>query len=148
MNNDFHWTLPAMQKLSELWAEGHSGAEIGRRLGVSKNSVLGKAHRLRLPSRPSPITGDRKPRRPHIYRAVGPTLPALKSVVIPERAPSAIIAPAFSLHPCRWPMWPHGAMPNHQYCGDRSLRGRPYCVAHAAKATAQKAVKATEGVVP
>jgi GcrA cell cycle regulator len=38
-----------------LWAEGHSTAEIGRRLGRSKNSVVGKSHRLCLPLRPSPI---------------------------------------------------------------------------------------------
>jgi len=29
--------------------------EIGRHLGVSKNAVVGKAHRLDLPGRPSPI---------------------------------------------------------------------------------------------
>ena len=29
--------------------------EIGRRMGISKNAVVGKAHRLNLPARPSPI---------------------------------------------------------------------------------------------
>ena len=41
-----------MQNLSRLWGEGHSTAEIGRRLGVSKNAVVGKAHRLALTPRP------------------------------------------------------------------------------------------------
>lgn len=49
------WTDDAVLRLRSLWDEGHSTAEIGRRLGVSKNAVIGKAHRLDLPGRPSPI---------------------------------------------------------------------------------------------
>src|SRR3954465_1422740 len=49
------WTAEAIDQLRGLWAEGHSTAEIGRRMGVSKNAVVGKAHRLNLPARPSPI---------------------------------------------------------------------------------------------
>ena len=49
------WTDDDIQKLRTLWAEGHSTAEIGRRMGVSKNAIVGKAHRLDLPGRPSPI---------------------------------------------------------------------------------------------
>ena len=48
------WNEDAIAKLRALWAEGLSTAEIGRRMGVSKNAVVGKAHRLNLPSRPSP----------------------------------------------------------------------------------------------
>jgi GcrA cell cycle regulator len=49
------WTGDAIDRLRGLWAEGHSTAEIGRRMGISKNAVVGKAHRLNLPARPSPI---------------------------------------------------------------------------------------------
>ena len=49
------WTEEAIAKLRTLWAEGLSTAEIGRRLNISKNAVVGKAHRLNLPPRPSPI---------------------------------------------------------------------------------------------
>ncbi|HWL80257.1 MAG TPA: GcrA family cell cycle regulator [Roseomonas sp.] len=49
------WTAEAIETLRALWAEGHSTAEIGRRMGISKNAVVGKAHRLNLPARPSPI---------------------------------------------------------------------------------------------
>ena len=52
------WTDATIARLRQLWAEGHATAEIGRRLGVSKNAVVGKAHRLHLPSRPSPIRKD------------------------------------------------------------------------------------------
>jgi GcrA cell cycle regulator len=52
------WTTDVIDRLRALWAEGHSTAEIGRRMGVSKNAVVGKAHRLNLPPRPSPIRRD------------------------------------------------------------------------------------------
>lgn len=41
--------------LRQLWTEGHATAEIGRRMGRSKNSIVGHAHRMDLPPRPSPI---------------------------------------------------------------------------------------------
>jgi len=49
------WTDERIQELTRLWQQGLSASEIGKRLGVSKNSIVGKAHRLNLPSRPSPI---------------------------------------------------------------------------------------------
>ena len=41
--------------LIQLWCEGHSTAEIGRRIGRGKNAVIGKVHRLGLDPRPSPL---------------------------------------------------------------------------------------------
>ncbi len=77
------WTEETIIRLRGLWAEGHSTAEIGRRLGVTKNAVVGKAHRLDLPARPSPIRRDgapgAQPRRPAPRRVAGPTLPPLSS---------------------------------------------------------------------
>lgn len=53
------WSEEKIAKLRILWAEGHSTAEIGRRINVSKNAVVGKVHRLDLPARPSPIRSAR-----------------------------------------------------------------------------------------
>jgi GcrA cell cycle regulator len=94
------WAQETIDRLRILWDEGHSTAEIGRRLGVSKNAVVGKSHRLDLPARPSPIRRDggeakrsyksRMDRRP--IPAVGkislPTLPSLQ-----QPAPRAVSAP-------------------------------------------------------
>jgi predicted transcriptional regulator len=55
------WSEATTQKLRKLWDEGHSTAEIGRRLGLTKNQVLGKAHRLGLPGRASPRDSLYKP---------------------------------------------------------------------------------------
>ena len=49
------WTEDAITTLRQLWSEGLSTAEIGRRMGISKSAVVGKAHRLNLAARPSPI---------------------------------------------------------------------------------------------
>ena len=71
------WNEDAIAKLKALWGEGHSTAAIGRRLGVSKNAVVGKAHRLSLPPRPSPIRRNGVTRPATARRTVGPTLPPL-----------------------------------------------------------------------
>jgi len=49
------WSFERIALLRELWDEGLSTAGIGRRLGISKNAVIGKAHRLKLTRRPSPV---------------------------------------------------------------------------------------------
>lgn len=49
------WTDESIQELTRLWQAGLSASDIGKQLGMSKNAVVGKAHRLKLPSRPSPI---------------------------------------------------------------------------------------------
>jgi GcrA cell cycle regulator len=49
------WNDDIIVRLRGMWMEGYSTAEIGRRIGVSKNAVVGKAHRLGLDPRPSPI---------------------------------------------------------------------------------------------
>ncbi len=75
------WSDELVTRLRNLWSEGLTTAEIGRRLGISKNAVVGKAHRLDLQARPSPIRRDGAqagPRRVAPPRRVhGPTLPPL-----------------------------------------------------------------------
>ena len=51
------WTEAEDARLRALWDEGHSTAEIGRRMGRTKSSIVGRKYRLRLPPRPSPIRG-------------------------------------------------------------------------------------------
>ena len=58
------WTDERISDLIRLWDSGHSASHIGRVLGVSKNAVIGKAHRLKLPPRPSPIRRSPGPRIP------------------------------------------------------------------------------------
>ena len=91
------WSEDTIAQLRGLWAEGHSTAEIGRRMGISKNAVVGKAHRLSLSSRPSPIRrGEAGPsRRSAARRVSGPTLPPLRTAMtaLPAAPRPAAAAP-------------------------------------------------------
>lgn len=143
------WNEEAIGRLRTLWAEGHSTAEIGRRMAISKNAVVGKAHRLGLVARPSPIrreaaTASARPPSPR--RAVGPTLPPLLGAQIapsaaaaPERPVVAAVppapvraAPARALRSsaCCWPIGEPGT-PSFRFCDGDALAGKPYCAEHA-----------------
>ena len=49
------WTPERLAMLRAEWATGVPTAEIGRRMGISKSAVIGKAHRMRLPGREAPV---------------------------------------------------------------------------------------------
>lgn len=49
------WTNEIIGKLTTLWNDGKTGSEIAEILGISRNAVIGKAHRLKLSGRQSPI---------------------------------------------------------------------------------------------
>tara|TARA_Y100001935_G_C17231290_1_gene470551 strand:- start:507 stop:902 length:396 start_codon:yes stop_codon:yes gene_type:complete len=50
------WTETRVDQLKQLWGDGLTASQIAEKLGgVSRNAVIGKAHRLGLSSRPSPI---------------------------------------------------------------------------------------------
>jgi GcrA cell cycle regulator len=50
------WTDERIDRLKELWSQGMTASHIADELGgVSRNAVIGKAHRLGLQSRPSPV---------------------------------------------------------------------------------------------
>lgn len=53
------WTPEEDTRLTGLWNQANPQvptAEIGRLMGKTKNAVIGRAHRLNLPARPSPLT--------------------------------------------------------------------------------------------
>ena len=99
------WTPELIEKLVALWDEGLPTAEIGRRLAISKNAVIGKAHRLALKPRPSPLKSP-----PVRRRVVGMAPPA-----------------------CTWPQG-HPGEKGFRFCGKRPVAGKPYCAEHAALA--------------
>jgi GcrA cell cycle regulator len=85
------WTNEAIDQLRGLWAEGHSTAEIGRRMGISKNAVVGKAHRLSLPPRPSPIRREPGAVRPVQPRRAIPAAP--RPPIMPMRRLTGSLPP-------------------------------------------------------
>ena len=49
------WPFEFIEAARSLWAQGLTSSEIGRRLKVTKNVVIGIARRNNFPDRPSPI---------------------------------------------------------------------------------------------
>ncbi len=53
------WTDQRIDQLKALWDKGLTASQIADELGgVSRNAVIGKAHRLGLKSRPSPVKSN------------------------------------------------------------------------------------------
>lgn len=50
------WTDERIETLKKMWEAGQTASQIAEELGgVSRNAVIGKAHRLELQARPSPV---------------------------------------------------------------------------------------------
>jgi GcrA cell cycle regulator len=138
------WTEEIISKLRGQWAEGLSTAEISRRLNISKNAVVGKAHRLNLPPRPSPIRrgaeSSARQQQPRRLKEGASTLPPLTAefanagpsmmtlVLKPmEQRPRATLRSI----PCAWPIGEPGK-PSFHFCNAGAEVGKPYCGDHAA----------------
>ncbi len=99
------WTDERIERLKELWSRGMTASHIADELGgVSRNAVIGKAHRLGLQSRPSPVKPNEpapKPRAKGRDRAPAPPealsvadVPAPQPIARPEPEPAAEDEPA------------------------------------------------------
>ena len=132
----FDWNAAAIAQLRALWDEGHSSAEIARRMGTSKNAIVGKAHRLQLPGRPSPIRQAGSGSRPHQPRRIAPPkLAALMPMAVSSAPP--VVSPVeprtvfrpVKAGPCRYPLWGDRERPTHRYC-DAPAGASGYCPQH------------------
>ncbi len=90
------WTDERIDQLKTLWEKGLTASQIAEELGgVSRNAVIGKAHRLDLKSRPSPVKasdGEKKAAAPK--KVVKPAAPASPAPVQPRAATAPIARPS------------------------------------------------------
>jgi GcrA cell cycle regulator len=146
------WTPEQITELTRLWGEGLTTSEIGKRLGISKNAVVGKAHRLHLSARPSPI--KRTGPRPAVFRTAaklpGAPRPQRARPAMPGAAPAPRPAPQpqrwtgeLSNNACKWPTG-HPGDADFKFCTERALVGKPYCAEHCAQAFVKVKPKAGE----
>ena len=121
MKNKTTWDDLKLKELENLWSEGHPISKIGKMLGVSRNSVAGKAHRMGLPKRTSPISSAKKESLSD----------AQKNHITDKEIPLKI-----KLRGVHWSRtkccWPEGdpKQNDFKFCGQDIFPGRPYCDKH------------------
>ena len=94
------WTEERIERLKKMWHDGATASQIADELGgVSRNAVIGKAHRLGLEQRPSPVKAGEEKDVKKAAPAAAPRAAAPKSDA-PRAAPAATAVAA-----------PHAATP-------------------------------------
>ncbi len=106
------WTEERIELLKKLWSEGNKASDISEQIGgdISRNAVIGKAHRLGLSGRPSPI----------------------KKKIITARGASLL---AMTERMCKWPFGDPKKADFH-FCGRAVDVSVTYCAEHRALAYA------------
>ena len=137
------WNEANVARLKELWDQGLPTAQIGKLLGFTKNAVVGKAHRIGLERRPSPIR--RTAVKPDRKKARSPIIPKL-NFEIAKKEETAIPTSQQNFQPvvknlftknlkrgCEWPEG-HPDESDFKFCGKERFEDKPYCIDHCAVA--------------
>lgn len=147
-----NWTDDRVELLKKLWADGLSASQIAAELGgISRNSVIGKVHRLGLSGRaksaPNAVPRQRKPRaHAHMIRLARPAVrgntalapmqvydveveaePELIDNIVPISQRCSILE--LNDSKCHWPIGDPGAA-DFFFCGGKTIEGLPYCGYH------------------
>jgi GcrA cell cycle regulator len=131
------WTDERIETLRKGWEGGKTASMIAEELGegVSRNAVIGKAHRLGLQARPSPVKSDDSPADGAVTSAV------VAKPVAPKPAPRRVVRAVAAVKPskttlldlsekvCKWPIGHPGEVDFH-FCGKDSKASFPYCEEH------------------
>ena len=135
------WNDENVTRLKELWEQGLPTSQIGKLLGFTKNAVVGKAHRIGLERRPSPIR--RSAVKPDRKKARSPIIPKLNFEITKEEIkeiPNAkqSFQPAvknlftnLTKRSCEWPEG-HPDESDFKFCGKERFEDKPYCLDHCA----------------
>ena len=137
------WDDNNVSKLRELWDQGLPTAQIGKLLGFTKNAVVGKAHRIGLERRPSPIR--RTAVKPDRKKARSPIMPKLNFEVkkdevietpVHQQTFQPLVKNLFTKSVKRGCEWPEGHPDesDFKFCGKERFEDKPYCIDHCAVA--------------
>jgi len=137
------WNEDNVARLRELWDQGLPTAQIGKLLGFTKNAVVGKAHRIGLERRPSPIR--RTAVKPDRKKARSPVMPKLNFEIKKENNNEQLktittlqpkINNVFSKTKRRGCEWPEGHPDeiDFRFCDKERFEDKPYCLDHCAVA--------------
>ena len=118
MENNSVWDKKNLEILKKLWDDGLHITKIGLELGVSRNSIAGKAHRLGLPKRNSPISKSGEPRKNKSTSNFETSKELPLKILLREVE--------WSRNRCCWPIG-DPKLPGFSFCGTSIMPGRPYC---------------------
>ena len=98
------WTDERIERLKKMWSAGATASQIADELGgVSRNAVIGKAHRLGLDPRPSPVKpGEEKDKKPASSSSAA-TKPAVRADSAGKRPAAAATEEGDAPSPVRTP---------------------------------------------
>ena len=147
-----------VEELKKMWDRGMTSGKIAKALNVTKNSIIGKVHRLCLTARPSPIkkisAKSETKAAPNIKRRA-----TVKNTKVNNDSEKTVLQEAVSdlsaslpaeetniplvkldNHTCRWPLG-DPRDDDFCFCGKRVKTGQTYCEEHAAVAYVRVAKK-------
>ncbi len=131
------WTDESVEKLRQLWAQGLTANEIAKKLGVTKNAIVGKVHRLCLTARPSPIKSkdaeEEIPQQPDLIEKIEEK--PVEEVAKPHKTEELTNIKLADLdsHTCRWPIG-DPRDDDFCFCGKKVRSGQTYCDEHSMQA--------------
>ncbi|MFZ2997101.1 GcrA family cell cycle regulator [Sphingobium sp.] len=112
------WTDERIDQLKAMWERGLTASQIAEELGgVSRNAVIGKAHRLGLQSRPSPVKANDAPKKAapvpprKVVPVAAPAAEAPRAAAPVSSAPEPVRAAATAPAPTPAPAAPAAAAP-------------------------------------
>lgn len=115
------WSEKAVADLTQLWASGFSCSQIGVQLGLTRNAVVGKVHRLDLPQPEGKKQANRPTGIQYKKRAVAETILHCVEIV-----PHGLSLMDLEPNDCRFP---YGDGP-FTFCGHPKQAGSSYCAPH------------------
>ncbi len=99
------WTDERIDQLKTLWDKGLTASQIAEELGgVSRNAVIGKAHRLGLKSRPSPVKSGKAKKKAAVKKAVPKAPPKPRAAAVrgaKRTTPTAAIPSSIAASPAK-----------------------------------------------
>ena len=146
------WTDEKVTKLKELWGKGNTASQIAEIIGgISRNAVIGKAHRLNLSAKIKTRTATSNKNfesslKDNNIKSRRGRKSKFKSLIIekdfePEN-PKQLEELDESL--CKWPVG-HPNEKSFYFCGRSSLKDFSYCRLHLLYAYQTKSDKKEEG---